>query len=176
VINAINISSSHILLLMMKTLRVRDLMTTQVVTVKPTDTLKQATIKFAVDNVTGAPVVDNRNHVVGIITENDILNLILKYQSRLANDVDPHFLLAVPLDGEAEDPRVNEINKTFSETKVEDVMKRSVLTTTPDAEIVEALKSMMVMDVNRLPVLEKGVLVGAISRSDVIFYIYKRKV
>ncbi len=172
----INISSSHILISMMKTLRVRDLMTTQVVTVKPTDSLKQATIKFAVDNVTGAPVVDNRNHVVGIITEKDILNLILKYQSKLANDVDPQFLLAVPMDGEAEDPKVNEINRAVSETKVEDVMKRSVLTTTPDAEIIEALKSMMAMDVNRLPVLEKGILVGTISRSDVIFFIYKRKV
>ncbi|MDR2846050.1 MAG: CBS domain-containing protein, partial [Candidatus Methanoplasma sp.] len=48
-------------------------MTTQVVTVKPTDTIKRATIKFAVDNVAGAPVVDNRNHVVGVITEHDIL-------------------------------------------------------------------------------------------------------
>ena len=55
-------------------------------------------------------------------------------------------------------------------------MKRSVLTTTPDAEIIEALRAMMTMDVNRLPVLEKGVLVGSISRSDVIFYIYRRKI
>lgn len=151
-------------------------MTTQVVTVRPTDSLKQATIKFAVDNVTGAPVVDNRNHVVGMITENDILSLILKYQNRLAKDLDHHFLLAVPMDGETEDPKVNEVNKAISETKVEEVMKRSVLTITPDAEIIEALKAMMAMDVNRLPVLEKGILVGTISRSDVIFYIYKRKV
>jgi predicted transcriptional regulator len=160
----------------MKTLRVRDLMTTQVVTVRPTDSLKQATIKFAVDNVTGAPVVDNRNHVLGIITENDILNLILKYQEKLANDVNPRYLLAVPMDGEAGDSKIDEANKAISEMKVEAVMKRSVLTTTPDAEIVEALKSMMAIDVNRLPVLEQGVLVGTISRSDIIFYIYKRKV
>lgn len=161
---------------MMKKLRVRDLMTTQVATVKPTDPLKKAILKFAVDNVTGTPVVDNRNHVLGIVTENDVLNLILRYQSLLANDVDPKYLLAVPMDGEAEDPEVNRINKEISETPVEAIMKRSVLTTTPDAEIIEALRAMMTMDVNRLPVLEKGVLVGSISRSDVIFYIYRRKI
>ena len=35
-------------------LRVRDLMTTQVITVKPTDTVRQAVIKMALDNVTGS--------------------------------------------------------------------------------------------------------------------------
>jgi len=151
-------------------------MTTQVVTVRPTDTLRQATIKFAVDNVTGAPVVDNRNHMVGIITENDILGLILKFQEKMTRDVNPHYLLAVPMDGEVEDPMVIDANKSISGMKVEEVMKRSVLTTTPDAEIIEALKAMMTLDVNRLPVLEQGVLVGTISRSDIIFYIYKRKI
>ena len=60
--------------------------------------------------------------------------------------------------------------------KVEDIMVRSTLYTTPDAEIVEALRMMMKMDVNRLPVLEQGILVGTVSRSDVIFAIYKKKV
>ena len=64
-------------------LRVRDLMTTQVITVKPTDTVRQAVIKMALDNVTGAPVVDNRNHVLGVISQTDILQLILKYQDKL---------------------------------------------------------------------------------------------
>jgi CBS domain-containing protein len=161
----------------MTELRVRDLMTTQVTTVKPTDTIKRATIKFAVDNVTGAPVVDNRNHVIGIITENDVLHLILKYQNKL--DEDPsteRSLLSLPMDGDTHDEALNEANKAISEMKVEEIMKRSVLTTTPDEKIVEALKKMMLLNVNRLPVLEKGILVGTISRSDIIFYIYKKKV
>jgi CBS domain-containing protein len=161
----------------MNELRVRDLMTTQVLTVKPTDTIKRAIIKFAVDNVTGAPVVDNRNHVIGIITENDILGLILRYQNKL--DQDPstdHSLLSLPMDGVTADKALAEANKAISEMKVEDIMNRSVLTTTPDEKIVEALKKMMHLDVNRLPVLEKGVLVGILSRSDIIFFIYKKKV
>jgi len=161
----------------MTELRVRDLMTTQVLTVKPTDTVRRATIKFAVDNSTGAPVVDNRNHILGMITENDVLGLILRYQEKL--DKDPstsHTLLSLPMDGETHDNALAEANKAISETVVEDIMTRTVLTTSPDEKIVEALKKMMRLNVNRLPVLEQGVMVGAISRSDIIFYIYKKKV
>jgi CBS domain-containing protein len=160
----------------MKTLRVRDLMNTQVITVKPTDTLRQAIIKLAVDNVTGAPVVDNRNHVVGFISENDVLKLILEYQDLLTDGIESHNLLSVPMDGEITDDKVAEANRAISETKVGDIMARNVLYTTTDAEIVESLKVMMKLNVNRLPVLEQGVLVGTLSRSDIIFFIYKKKV
>jgi CBS domain-containing protein len=160
----------------MNELRVRDLMTTQVLTVKPTDTIKRATITFAVDNVTSAPVVDNRSHVIGIITGKDSLNLILKYQNKLDADKNGHNLLSLPMDGVAADPALEEANRAISEMLVEEIMTRSVLTTSPDEEIVVALRKMMQLNVNRLPVLEKGVLVGILSRSDIIFYIYKKKV
>ena len=64
----------------MSKLKVRDLMTTQLVTLLPTDTVRKAAITFAVDNISGAPVVDNRNHLLGILSENDILNVIMKEQ------------------------------------------------------------------------------------------------
>ena len=157
-------------------LRVRDLMTTQVITVKPTDTVRQAVIKMALDNVTGAPVVDNRNHVLGVISQTDILQLILKYQDKLDEEIHSEHLLSQPMDTDNQSADMTLINKEFSGIKVEDIMVRSTLYTTPDAEIVEALRMMMKMDVNRLPVLEQGILVGTVSRSDVIFAIYKKKV
>ena len=157
-------------------LRVRDLMTTQVITVKPTDTVRQAVIKMALDNVTGAPVVDNRNHVLGVISQTDILQLILKYQDKLDEEIHSEHLLSQPMDTDNQSADMTLINKEFSGMKVEDIMVRSTPYTTPDAEIVEALRMMMKMDVNRLPVLEQGILVGTVSRSDVIFAIYKKKV
>lgn len=157
-------------------LRVRDLMTTQVITVKPTDTVRQAVIKMALDNVTGAPVVDNRNHVLGVISQTDILQLILKYQDKLDEEIHSEHLLSQPMDTDNQSADMTLINKEFSGMKVEDIMVRSTLYTTPDAEVVEALRMMMKMDVNRLPVLEQGILVGTVSRSDVIFAIYKKKV
>ncbi|AIZ57204.1 inosine-5'-monophosphate dehydrogenase [Candidatus Methanoplasma termitum] len=152
-------------------------MTTQVLTVKPTDTVKRAIIKLAVDNVTGAAVVDNRNHVIGMITEFDVLSLIIRYQDKL--DKDPsttQSLLSVPMDGDVADPALVEANKEISEMKVEDIMIRTVLCTAPDEVISRALQKMMKLNVNRLPVLEQGILVGILSRSDIIFHIYKKKI
>lgn len=54
-------------------------------------------------------------------------------------------------------------------------MVRSVVSTTPDAQIIEVLNLLITLNIGRIPVLEKGVLVGSISRSDIIFALYKRK-
>ena len=159
----------------MSKLKVRDLMTTQVVTLKPDDTVKKAVIKFALDNVSGAPVVDNRNHLMGILSENDILDLILDYQDKLEEDNPDDVMLNYPMDSAMEDGKLKSISDEISNMVISDIMKRTVLTTSPDTTIMEVLRAMIEMKVNRLPVVEKGVLVGIISRGDIIFALYKKK-
>lgn len=160
----------------MSKLKVRDLMTTQVVTLKPEDTVKKAVIKFALDNISGAPVVDNRNHLMGILSENDVLNIILYHQEKLGEENSEDVMLNYPMDsGMEESNRLRGISEEISNMKVSDIMTRTVLTTTPDTTIMEVLKAMIEMKVNRLPVVEKGVVVGIISRGDIIFALYKKK-
>ena len=158
----------------MAELKVRDLMTTQVVTLKPGDSIKQATIRFAVNNISGAPVVDNRNHLIGIISEDDVLQLIVKRQEDM--DEEGGKMLSYSFDSTNQNSILQEAANKISNTKVEEIMIRTVLTTTPDANIVDVLKAMLERKVNRVPVLEKGVLVGIISRGDIVFHIYKRKI
>jgi CBS domain-containing protein len=158
------------------TLRVRDLMTTDVVTLQPTDTIKTAAIKFAVDNISGAPVVDNRNHLLGIVSQNDILRTLLKYQDLLDKD-NPEGLsiLKHSLDsGEGGDRIVKAVDE-ISDLEISTIMTYSTLTTSADAPILDVLRAMINMDVNRVPVIEKGVLIGIISRGDITFALYKRK-
>lgn len=160
----------------MSKLKVRDLMTTQLITLQPTDTIKKAAIKFAVDNISGAPVVDNRNHLLGILSENDILNIILKEQLLLEKENYDGDLLTYAMDSTDEtDDNLKKISDEISNMTVADVMIRTVLTTTPDTHIIEVLKAMINMDVNRLPVVERGVVLGIISREDIIFALYNRK-
>lgn len=157
-------------------LRVRDIMTTQVISLAGTDTVKDATITLAVDNLSGAPVIDDDYRLIGIVSETDILELIMKYEEEL-NIEDPVLhLLAFPMDSAIDDPVLMEAAKKISETKVLDIMSKDVLTVTPDTMVIDVLRLMLSRDVNRIPVLEKGVLVGIVSRSDIIFSIYKRKI
>ena len=156
-------------------LRVRDVMTTQVITLKETDTVRQATVLFALHNISGAPVVDNDRHLIGIVSETDILGLVMKHQKELNIDHPSLYMFSSPMDDATNDEDIKKANETISKTLVKDVMTRTVLTTTPDAKIADVVEEMIKLTVNRVPVLEKGILVGIISRGDIIFSIYKKK-
>lgn len=157
-------------------IKVRDIMTTQVITLSDTATIKDATITLAVDNLSGAPVVDDDYRLCGILSEMDILNLIMKQEAELKVENPVLHLLAFPMDAKFDDPELEAAATKFSKTKVKDVMVKDVITTTPDAEVVDVLAIMLDKDVNRVPVLEKGVLVGIVTRGDIVFSIYKRKI
>ena len=156
---------------------VRDVMTTQVVTLRGTDTVRQATVKLAIENLSGLPVVDGKKALVGMLGETDILELVLRYQAELNIDDPSLYMLSMPMDDEnIKDPKMREAIKRISETKVEDIMCKTLVTTSPSEKIINVVKAMIERCVNRVPVLEKGVLVGIVSRGDIIFSTYKRKV
>jgi len=161
----------------MTKLKVRDLMTTEVVTLRPDDTVKKAATKLALDNVSGAPIVDNKNHLLGFVSENDILTIIMKYQQVLDKKNEGDKLLDYSMDSLSEpNDNLKQVSEEISNIEMSSIMVRSVMTTSPDAPIMEVLKTMLVMGINRIPVLEKGILVGIISRGDIIFALYKKKV
>ena len=161
----------------MTKLKVRDLMTTEVVTLRPDDTVKKAATKLALDNVSGAPIVDNKNHLLGFVSENDILTIIMKYQQALDKKNEGDKLLDYSMDSLSEpNDNLKQVSEEISNIEMSSIMVRSVMTTSPDAPIMEVLKTMLVMGINRIPVLEKGILVGIISRGDIIFALYKKKV
>jgi CBS domain-containing protein len=74
------------------------------------------------------------------------------------------------------DDKLKQASEEISNIEMSSLMVRSVMTTSPDAPIMEVLRTMLKMGINRIPVLEKGVLVGIISRGDIIFSLYKKKV
>jgi len=161
----------------MTKLKVRDLMTTEVLTLRPNDTVKKAATKLALDNVSGAPIVDNKNHLLGFVSENDILTVIMKYQDSLDKQHAGDRLMDYSLDSSmGSDDHLKQVSEEISNKQMSEIMVRSVMTTTPDAPIMEVMKVMLRLGINRIPVLEKGILVGIISRGDIIFALYKKKV
>lgn len=55
-------------------LKAKDVMTKNVITIKPDMSLKEAIRVLVGKGISGVPVVDNSNNVVGILSEKDIIN------------------------------------------------------------------------------------------------------
>ncbi len=135
-------------------MKVRDLMTTDPLTATPDMLLKEAARTMVRNKVSGLPVLLD-GELVGIVTEGDFLR-------QEANRDQPYrFSLLDALFGEgpSDPPAV--------ETVVE-VMSEHVISIGPEASIGEAARVMANKRVKRLPVLDAGVLIGIISRADVV--------
>lgn len=129
-------------------MRVRDVMTTEVLTIGPEAGLKEAAVLMARRRISGLPVVTD-GRVVGIITESDFVN-------RLADD---NTLLSLL------------VSRDRSELGglVREAMSADVVTVEPDASVTLAARMMADHGVKRLPVVDRsGNLIGIVSRADLM--------
>lgn len=63
-------------------LKAKDIMTTSVTTISPDATIYDAVSLLYNKRISGLPVVDSEKKLVGIITENDVLNLVFSGNAR----------------------------------------------------------------------------------------------
>jgi CBS domain-containing protein len=137
-------------------MKVRDIMTTDPISVRGDTRLKEAARIMVGNNVSGLPVIDDTGRLIGIVTEGDFL------RQEASRDRPYRLSLLDALFGEGE------TEAPVAET-VAEVMTEKVATIGPDATIGEAARVMSSRNVKRLPVVEGGgALVGIISRSDVV--------
>lgn len=150
-------------------MKVREVMRKKVVVLKPTDTLEKALSQMVLHDISGAPVVD-KGHVVGLVTESDIIKTIDAYNPKLHFDHETSFAVVYALLQSKHEFEAVRKEVTGSEKiKVVDFMKREVVTIGPDEDMYMAARLINKHDVKRLPVVDKkGHLVGIISRADII--------
>ena len=153
---------------------VRDFMTSSIITLKEDDNLRKASITLAM-GVSCAPVVDDREHLRGVLSSMDILRYIKKFRNRLHMEQPTLTFLIIPLDDEMDDPDLRKACIEISETKVADIMTRGVVTAHPDDKMVKAMDIMIEEGVGCLPVVERERVMGVISKKDIIWAIYRDK-
>lgn len=139
-------------------LKVRDLMTADVVTVRPTTPIKDAARLLVEHRISGMPVVDG-GRVVGVISEGD---LIVKEHG--ADPVERRPLARIF--GDSPETRA-QLAKIVALT-AGDAMTAPAITISADALVAEAAATMMRRGVNRLPVVDSDELVGVVSRADIV--------
>lgn len=102
----------------------------------------QDVINIIIDKrISGAPVLDSQRKLVGIISEKDCLRIIV--------DQAYH-------------------NLPISDRKVSDYMTSKVKTLSPSSDVVEAANEFLNTAIRRLPIVENGVLLGQVSRRDIL--------
>lgn len=132
----------------MTLLHVRDVMTSPVVTVGPEDDLTTVARLLDAHRVTALPVVNDRGHVVGMVTETDVVR-----------------------DAVPRDPWMRELHPSGAgpdAVRVRDVMSVHPVAVLPDVELPVAADLLVNSTLTSLPVVEDGVVVGIVSRHDIV--------
>ncbi len=126
---------------------ITDIMKTDVVTVKKDTPIYEAMERLVEHNFTGLPVVDDNMALVGIVTEKDMLRLIV--------DLD-----ILKLESELDE----------SSACVAKYMTEDVVTFSPEDSLLEICDCLLERDFRRIPIVSDGKLVGILSRKDIIDY------
>ncbi len=148
---------------------VKDYMMTKVYKVRPSDSIFKAAEIFSRHRISGAPVVSGRR-VVGIITETDIVRFMKLDLSKTHTELisEPHALSIVLLTLIKDKMNVKKNLERMSKISVRDFMTKDVISVSPNENILEAANILDKYQVDRLPVIDKGNMVGIISRCDLI--------
>jgi CBS domain-containing protein len=138
------------------TMKVSDVMTGNVFTVTAETPLKVVASRMLEYGVSGMPVVKEGDHVLGVVSETDIL-----FKERLAPErkgvVDwlVHY---------AEDPPLAKLDARTAG----DAMTTPAVTIASGRSVADAATMMLDLRVDRLPVVDSGRLVGIVTRSDLV--------
>ena len=147
---------------MAEELLAKDIMTTEVVTVTKDHTVNDV-IKLLMDkNISGLPVVDESNHVIGIVTEGDLIYRSKKLEiPRYFTILDSYIFLD-------NTKKMEEQIRKMVGYRVEDIMTRDVVTVQIDDTVEDIATLMTRKNVNRVPVVHGDKLVGIVTRRDII--------
>lgn len=139
-------------------MKVKDVMTTEVSTIAPEASLKKAAVELATRRISGMPVVDGDGHVLGVVSEADIL--AKEGDDRRGKGGFLRWLI---------DPDETWLTSRFDAVTVGEAMSKPARTIGPQRHLAEAATVMLDEGINRLPVVdESSRLVGLVSRADLV--------
>ncbi|GMR18560.1 MAG: hypothetical protein BMS9Abin33_0979 [Gammaproteobacteria bacterium] len=134
---------------------VKDIMNADVNTVTANTNIHDAAITMCFNKISGLPVVDKDNALIGIISEKDILNAMYPNVGELADDSRIDF------------EQLENDYRDIITSKVKDLMQTNVVAVTPDMPALKAASVMFQRRIRRIPVAVDNKVVGIISIGDV---------
>lgn len=151
-------------------MKIEDAMEVNVVKFKSTDKIVDVAQVLRNNKISGAPVVNDENHVVGILSEGDIMRM-LEFHSPKINLIlpAPLDLIELPVKMKHEMDELAEDMERASSVLIGDIMTKKVVTISKDAQIADAAELMDSHHIKRLPVVDDNhKLIGIVTRGDII--------
>lgn len=136
----------------------RNIMTTQVFSVKRETPLREVAELMARENISGVPVLESNGAVAGIISERDFLTHMgagdkTHFMAVLAECLKGKGCVALPMRSQ----------------KAEDIMTSPAITVTEDTTVVGISDIFTGKNINRVPVTDRdGKTIGIVSRADIV--------
>jgi CBS domain-containing protein len=127
-------------------LTVRDVMTQRVHRVGPDAPVREVLNLVAAYRLRAVPVVSDDRGVLGMVTDRDLMRFFLPVVQRTSG----------------------ESPSALKDTKVREVMSRSVICVSEDQALAEVMSIMVSKDLERLPVVSEGKLTGFLTRGDIL--------
>ncbi len=141
---------------------VQDVMTRSVISVSKYESIMHAANILTEKNISGLPVVDKEDKVLGIITQADILSMVGVRREHTFKDL-LKYMLGEPLP----ERRLGD--------HVGDIMTSPALTIKAQSNIAEAVRMMDEKKIRRLTVVdEKNSLIGILTRADILKAVIKK--
>lgn len=148
-------------------MQAHEIMNNLVYKVKENETVQSVIKKFIEYNISGVPVVNDRNEIVGYISDGDIMRYIGKQKDIMIGTF--YYMNVVKDDKEFEEKA-----KTILDLNVMRIAKKSVQKVMWDENIENVAAILGNKRIKKLPVERNGVLIGIISRGDVIRHVFKK--
>ena len=139
----------------------KDVMRKSVITVSPDMTLRQMQNLFIERRISGAPVVDAKGRLLGLISQTD---LVREGRKSSADDVIPDFQRSLDAAVYYSARRI----KDAGSTQVSEMMTPAVLSADVSTPIEEVARVMLRKAIHRMFVLSRGRLAGIITSMDMM--------
>lgn len=143
-------------LVLPETLTVRDVMARDVLSVRADQTVGEAAKLMTAREIEAVPVVNDAKEVIGLVSYKELLRLMLPgYVRRISGEFSPP-------------EKAGKKPKDPQALKVKAVMDRSVMCVAEEDTLADVASTMVNKDVDRFPVVRDSVLVGFITRADIV--------
>jgi CBS domain-containing protein len=139
-----------------------DIMTVNIITVTTETSVRELAKILSDNNISGVPVVDDAGNLLGIVTENDLIDQTKKLHiPTVITLLDSFFYLENP-------DRMEKEMKKMAGTTVRDIYSSRPVTVNEETTLDDIATIMAEKNIHTLPVVRNTQLIGVIGKKDII--------